>query len=362
MKASEIINQLCTRLPVLTDKFTNTFGLVSLTRSGTVMTAVCADKHGLEVDNAVAITDADTPITIASLTRAGVIGTLVTATNHDLTNGIAATITISGADDAEFNGAFALINVDSRKTIKFTMEDTGPTTTSNGILRNAESFVRDYNATYKVESVPSENVFTFNHLVAGLPDPLGSIQARTTPRISSGIEIGVLIKAYTEQNINEYWAFVILGDVDASQSRANESDAVSNLQRGNEYRQQIISPFSLFVFIPVEEELAARESRDEVQDLLRPILRSLLFSKLSSQLYADKLNSVQFVGHGVHSYSGSVYVHEFKFQQVDDIYFEDTVGHDDDVAFRDIDFKLFPDVGTQISFMQGTPDLDDIPE
>ena len=73
------------------------------------------------------------------------------------------------------------------------------------------------------------------------------------------------------------------------------------------------------------------------------------------------MNTVQFAGHDVFSYDSSVYIHSYSFQQVAEIYEEDTVGPDLDVAFRDIDFSIFTDFGTQVEFMQGTPDLDDTP-
>jgi len=366
MKAFDIVNQLCVLLPQLTDKFTDNILISSITRNGTLMTVQCLSEHDLEENQAVCISNSTAPITINTLTRSGITGTLVTATNHDLTNGIAPTIEITGATEAEFNGTFTLINVDNRKTIRFQMVDSGPTTaTGTPLLLNAESAFNDYNSTYKVESVPTPTSFTFVHPVVGLANPIAkpnsTMVARTEPRISAGIDIDRIIEGYTEQDQNDYWLFVTLGDVVASQSRLIESDAIDNQQKNVNYRQQIVEPFSVYVFIPVENEIAARESRDEISDLFRPILRSLLFSKISTGLYADKLNSVQFSGHSTYNYNTAVYVHQFGFQQVAEIYEEDTTGHDLDVAFRDIDFTQYLDFGNQVDFLRGTPDLDDTP-
>jgi hypothetical protein len=236
-------------------------------------------------------------------------------------------------------------------------------TTASGspILRDAESALRDYNTTYAVDDVIDPATFKYTHSVTGLPDPSGTILLRTKPRISSGINIERILALYTESEVNEYWAFIVLEGVTASQSRFIESDALDNQQRNTNFRQQIVEPFTVYVFIPVANEIAARESRDEASDLLRPILRSLLFSRLSTGLYADVLNPVQFAGHDVYNYDTSVYVHAYSFQQVAEIYAEDSVGPDLDVAFRDIDFSIFSDFGTQVEFMQGTPDLDDTP-
>ena len=56
-----------------------------------------------------------------------------------------------------------------------------------------------------------------------------------------------------------------------------------------------------------------------------------------------------------------MYVHSYSFEQVAEIYEQDTVIPDLDVAMRDIDFKIFLDFGTQVNFMSSTPDLDDTP-
>jgi hypothetical protein len=364
MKASDIITQLAILLPQLTDKFTDDIAVASLTRSGTEITVQCEEKHGLIVGDGVAIVNSLMHIGISSLTRSGVVGTLVTSADHDLTNAIATTITISGSDEADFNGTFTRLNIVNRRTITFTMLDSGATTESGTpLLHNAESSLRQYNSTYRVSSVPSETVFTFNHATAGLADPTGDIIARVKPRISGAIQIDRALQTYTSQKVDKYWLFVTLDDVVASKGRAIDSDAVDNLQRGNEFRQQIIQPFTIYVFIPVQDEIAARESRDIASDLFRPICRSLLFSKFDSRLYVGQQGPVQFASHGIYQYDPAVYIHSFNFQQVIDITFEDTVGPDLDVALRNIDYTLdfeLSDFATR-GTLTGNVDLDDTP-
>jgi len=247
-------------------------------------------------------------------------------------------------------------------SVYFNDLDKGLTIASGSpVLRDAESALRTYNTTHKVDSVVDEVTFKFAHSVTGLPDPDGTLLIRTKPRISSGINIDRIKQLYTKHGVDAYWAFVVIDDVNASQSRLIASDALDNQQRNVNYRQQIIESFTVYVIIPVSDEIAAVESRDIASDLLRPFLRSLLFSQFSTGLYADKLNRVQFTGHGVRDYDTSVYIHAYSFQQVAEIYEEDTVGPDLDIAMRDIDFKMFLDFGTQIEFLRGTPDLDDTP-
>lgn len=369
MIASDIVTQLRVLLPQLTDKFTNDISVLSMTRTGTEILVICNEQHGLKVGQAFAITGTDVPIP-ASITRAGVIGTLVATTNHDLTKSTsstgynigAQTVRITGANEAVFNDTFDILTIPNRKTITFTMADSGASSaTGSPVLRDAESNLRDYNSIYEVKEVLKSTQFIFTHSVSGLPNPDGTIVIRTKPRISSGINIERLIEAYTQNEVDKYWMFVVLGDVNASQSRVIESDARSNIQSGADYRQQLIEPFSVYVVIPSKSEIAASDARDEASNLLRPILRSLLFSKFATGLYSDLQNSVQFTGHSMYDYNIAAYIHVYSFEQVADIYEQDTVEPDLDVAFRDIDFSIFLDFGTQVEFMQGTPDLDETP-
>lgn len=361
MKASDIIAQLAVLLPKLTGEFTNEVSIQSITRSGTEMTAQCLAAHELSEGDAVFVVNAEMHIAISTLTRSGTIGTLITASDHDLTEKIAKTITISGASEAEFNGTFTRLNITNRRTITFVMPDSGPTTaTGSPILHDSESALRQYDGLYKVTSTPTPSSFTFEHSVAGLADPTGSgIVARTKPRISGAIDIDRAAQAYTSQNQDKYWLFVVLNNVESSKSRDISSDAHDNLQRGHEYRQQVTQPFTIYVFIPVSQEIAAREARDKAELLFRPLCRSLLFSKFDSGLYSGKLGTVVFTGHGVYRYDSALYIHSFDFQQTVDLTFEDTVGPDLDVAFRDIALTIDPDLGT--TTITANIDLDDTP-
>lgn len=368
MKASDVVNQLAVLLPQLTDKLTRNTSVLSLSRSGTTITAACADQHGLKVGDAVAITGATTQIAVSSLTRSGTVGTLVTSTDHDLTNDVASTITISGAVEAEFNGSFTLVNVDSRKTIRFAMTDAGATTaTGSPILEDGESALRQYDGTYRVDSVPTGETFTFQNASTTLADPAptATIEARAKPRISAGVNPERILDAYTKQEVGDLWLFAVLDPVSASKSRNTRSDAIDNLVSGSEYRQQILQGVTLYLFIPAQEQIAAASARDLAEDLFRPVCRSMLGSKFSSGLYADKLGPVHFVGHSVASYDASVYVHAYSFQQTVDLYFEDTVGPDLDVALRNIDFDSATrvDGGTAGGpFLTADINLDDVPE
>ncbi len=360
MKAEAIVQQLALLLPAVTDKFTDNFSVSSLVRSSTTVTATTTVAHGRAVGQQANITGAQTPLTISSLTRLGVVGTLVTDNRHDLTEGVSLTVEISGAVEAEFNGTFTILIVPNRKTVTFTMADSGATTaTGTPLLLNGASALQTYNGLQQITAVPTTTTFEYEITDTTLFSPAaGTIEARTQPRISAHADAELLIKAYTTKPQDKLWAFVVLGDSVASKSRKINSDAVDNLQLGNEYRQQIIDPFSVYVFFPTSAEIGARESRDNAQDIYRPLCQSLLFSKIDSDLAVGAQNPIIFTDHGFFAYNQAFYVHVYNFQTVADLTFDDTVGHSLDVAFRDIEMTLGVDVGTGV--MTADINLDDV--
>lgn len=365
MIAADIVAQLAVKLPQYTDKFTDNITVTGISRVGSVATATTSVAHGLTVGAAVNITGAQSPISITSLTRAGTVGTLVTATPHDLTDDMGVdSVELSGSVEVEFNGTFTILTRPNRNTVTFAMADAGPTVaTGSPLLLNGSSFLQGYNGLFSVLSVPTTTTFTYNLTTTPLlTDATGTIFARIKPRISTGVSLERILDAYTAQiTDSQYWLFVILGDVTASKSRSIDSDAVDNLQPGNHWRQQIIQPFTVAVVMPTANEIAASNARDAAEVLFKPICQSLLGVKFDSQLSLAAKNPVIFTDHGTVAYNTAIYVHSYAFQQVADMSFNDTIGHDDSVAFRDIVVDMYLDVGTGADAATATIDLDDVP-
>ena len=348
----------------MSDVFTRNVEVISLTRSGTTITARCDDAHGLKSGNAVSIVGARTPIVISSIDRTLTIATLVTAADHDLTEPVAPTITISGAAEAEFNGTFKVLSIPNRRTISFKVANSGPASGSGPmILEDGESFIRSYNTMYRVDEILNQVEFTFQQTDATLPNPLGTITARARARISKAVDPERAIAAYTEQAIGDAWMFVVLEDVNASKDRSSREDGISRQSKGDEFRQPIVQPFTLYVFLPVSDDISGvAAGRDQAEDLFRPICQSVLFKSFNSGLFASEQGLVHFFGHRTFQVNPAVYVHSFSFEQTVDLTVDDTVGPADDVAFRQIELTMFPDVGvdgTGVESMTSSIDLDD---
>ena len=367
MKASDIVNQLANKLPNFSDSFTNNVSITSLTRVGFTATADTGAAHNLTVSQSAFIRGAESPITISSLTRVSTVGTLITASDHDITFDqfeLTQSVELSGSVESEFNGSFVILSVSNRNTITFTMVDSGATVaTGTPLLLNGSSIFQGYNGLFSVVSTPTTTQFTYTLTTTPpLTTATGAIILAASPRISSGISEERCIEAYTKQTTsNDLWAFVILGDVIASKSRLIDSDAVANIQRGEFFRQQLVQPFSIMVIIPTPDDRAARTARDLAEDIFPLLSKSLTSFKFNSGLTVGAQNPVIFVDHGFAAYNTAFYVHTYSFQQVADLTFDDTIGYDDDVAFRDIDTDIRLDVGTREDAIKADVNLDDVP-
>lgn len=359
MLAADVVNQLQTKLPQLVGDFTDNLSVTSLTRSGTTVTLTTSAVHGQIVGNNIVVGGAKTPIAVTSFTRAGIVGTIVTTTNHDATLGVPVQVEITGATESEFNGSFTIVAVRNRRTIDVVMDDSGPTAATGTVLAlNIESALNQYNGRFNIDAVPTTTTIEYDIGTSVPFSPAsGTITAASNPKISSAVNLDRVLQAYTEQAQGKAWMFVVLEDVFASKDRHIMSDATDNIQRHQYYRQQLIQPVSLYVILPTDDEISGRATRDRVEELLRPICQSILFSRFDSQLASGKYNALQFNSHGFAVYNKGYYAHRYSFEQVAELTFEDTVGFDEDVAFRDIDLTQNLDLGTGL--MSTSIDLDD---
>jgi hypothetical protein len=358
MRAQDIVNQIAIYLPKLVDDFTTNIAVSSLVRSGTTVT-VTAVAHGLSVGQQVNIVGAQTPIP-CSITRSGIVATMTTTTDHDLTENAGFDVQIEGATEPEFNGTFELLSVPNRRTITFKVADSGPVAaTGSPLLLNGSNPFQTYNGLREVTGVPSVDTFEYEVTDSTLYTPAsGTITAKTLPRISAGIDIERLIAAYTKQNTDDAWLFVVLGDAVADKSRKIDTDATDNIQRGHYFNQRLVQSVSILVILPTAGEISGRKARDRCEELLSPICQCVLATKFPSLVENDN-NPLMITGHGVESYNSAFYVHQYSFEATLQLGPSDIFEPDDDVAFRDIDLEMGLDVGTET--FNTLIDLDDEP-
>ncbi len=346
MKSQDVIYQLMAKLPSLTDLFTDKFALASITSSGLLATAVSAAPHGLITGANVTIIGARSPIAIQSFSRTGIVGTILTQTDHDLTLGYKTTVETSGAVEAQFNGTFEITNILNRRSIVVKMADSGPlTSTGTRYVHDAETY--GYNG-FKVVTVVNPTTFTYA-IPKALPLPAsGTPFACGGYRITGSVSIDRYLASYTKLANAKLSACVVLGDTLASKDRNVAVDSSYHAGTGQAYIQKLVQPFSVYVIAPCVDEIAARKTRDDMEDVFPFITKSLVGVRFGTYLAANKEFMTTFVSHGILQYNnGAYYVHEYNFESLAQLTVKDTVGEDFNVAFRDIDLTMNVSTGSE---------------
>lgn len=172
MKLTDIVNQLKAVLPRYTNDFSTNLPIVSLIRSGSVVTATTSTSHGLIIGDKPLINGAKTPILISSLTRINNYALAICATKHNLTLANK-TIEIFGSDQSGYNGNFELqwnpptfliesITIDALTKIAIvkTIKDNGFIADSDFEIKLSGSDNSVYNRTTTIASIVDSKTFT----------------------------------------------------------------------------------------------------------------------------------------------------------------------------------------------------------
>lgn len=369
IKASTIAGQLQAILPTQTSLFTNAdISISSLSRSGATVTAITSAPHGLTTGNYVNIVDAKAPITVTSMTSVadsedvGSIVTVTLAIDHDLTEGFDYTIEITGADQAAYNGTFTLLTTANRRTFTYAI-DAQPASPATGTIEYLDINGIGYNGRYATTVIDTT---TFTYETTYTPDS----PAQGDPILKTGVRVARAISweratdAYTKQSSNNLWAFVVLGDTSISKDRRDSTDAIQTISYGDEYRQRLICPFSIYIYVPCVNEIAGGEARDTIEDVRVALYKSMLRSRFTPVLSQAAQYVTVATGDRFAAYTGAYYIHEFMFESECDITLADTVDATENRAFRDFSL-IFKDPdktdGDDIIMQTSDIDLDDTP-
>lgn len=363
MKIEQIVLQLANLLPQQTDLFTDNFDISSLVRVGSTVTATTVDPHELETGDNVSIFNAFAPVQVDTLTRSDNVVTVTTLQDHDFrerystfnprTSDVCQGF-ILGADQPEYNGFRDILTVPNRRT--FTYEVTGtPATPGTGDIIVIDGKDRGY-VGLKSVTVTGSNTFTYP--IVGTPvspaETNSTIVARAKPRISGVVNLQRANESYTVFSQDKFWAFVDVTGTVTSKSRFILNDSISSPVAGNEYRENIIKSFNVYVFATASKSLSSRSIKDKMVDLEVALYKSLLGVKFDSIFFAQGQFMVVPVSNNTISYNTGIYVHEFAFQARFDVTEGDIVAPDKNVAFWNVDHDFSIDMTSSIN-------LDDVP-
>jgi hypothetical protein len=342
--------------------------VISLTRSGSTVTAVTAAPHNLNTGDKALIKGAVELNPIASLVFADGIASAITQNAHDLTEPSRNMIRfgntqsfnfadVSGADQAEYNINALVSVVPNRQNFSYpvTGSPASPATGSPALKQEG-----GYNGLFSI-TVIDPITFTYQISTTPVSPAGGTIFAQTGLRISSAVSAARMIRSYTEQPTDDYWLFVILGDVNISKDRSVLTDAASENSVQNEYRDRLIEPFRLFVLAPGVTAYSGRVFQDAMEDIRGFIYNSMVGFIFGSALAESPWCKTSPLGDRFAEdiATDAVYIHEFSFQRVVDVTYPDTIGIPDSRAFRDASITTGFQIGT--GELESDIDLDDEP-
>ena len=370
MKAIDIVLALQARMPVLTNDFTESVGLSSVTVSGTTVTVTTSAVHNLITGDTTNILNVLAPVTIASIDRVATVATIVTGEDHDFTlsdrekgKDVDKQVIISGATEAEFNGSFKLLNVLNRRKIEVEVADAGPiTATGSPIIENGIASQFGYDGFYVV-TVISPTVFTYELskilTIDGIVD--ASSKAVIEFRIARVASLDRAVLAYTKKGLNEDFLFVAVGDVVANKNKDTQTDATYTNVGGDFYQQNLNQQCAVYLAQNATDGVAAGRQRDKAEETAPLIFKSILLQEFDTGFTVSERSKLTFVSHGFieTGLKPPVNMHEYIFEQNAELYIDDTIGADDNVAFRDIDFLFNTQIGSEE--FTGSVDLDEEP-
>lgn len=361
MKGSDVILQIQSKLPGLTNMFSTDYPLTSLTKAGTTVTAVTTTPHGLSVGHYAYMANTNRQTDILSVTRVGTVATIVTQDPHDLTENFFETVDMVGftAGGTVFNGNFPLLSVPNRYTYTIRVANSGATT-GTGPGKLLEPWRLGFRGWVQVVTVPTSTSFTYTSADSFNATAYGTnMVARTVPRITGAASLERAQASYTKFGNNQLWAFIIMGDVVASKSRHTMTDPIGTSTAASTYRQFLMNSVYVYVFIPMTQSISGRAERDLMADVGKYLYKSMVGKAYPSYFVDEPVATLNFKQHHQAQYLTSYYIHEFEFEAVTEITTNDIVEPDTTRAFRDLylhqlnDFNV-ENLSTQIN-------LDDIP-
>lgn len=358
MKARDVILQLQLFLPQHTNLFSDVMSVDSLMCETKKVTCVTKENHGLSNGELIYVRGAITPVRIVELSCKDGIITAVTNADHDLTDGYQKYVTINGADQPIFNGKHEFIHQDNRFIFTCKANDKSNIIATGDNIYLLSEIRYGYNGPHRVTVLDSKTI-SYDTSRKIDEKAQGEIVLIKNHRISGANNLDRILESYTKQAPNKMWMFVTLDNATASKDRYTLSDATALHTSGQDVRQRVIAPFSIYVIVPTSNKLTPLDIKDNMDDLAKLVYRAILNWKIPST-YTDQTSfGVSFVEHGEVNYSYAYYVHFFRFESYYDLIREDCIDTDDSVALRDIILSFNNDNMAQIMYTD--VNLDDNP-
>ncbi len=346
MQASSIVNRLKEVVGKSTDDFTDILGASSLTSSGNIATCTTTTNHDLVTGDYITIRGATNPITLPSLTRAGSIvtaialeaTTLVDPSRYDVNLRNSLTVTISGATPSDYNGTWQLLTVsDDRLTFTFKITETPitPATVAGFFL---QSDFDGYNG-YKQVTVLDATSFTYTIPTILNSPSQGNIEVSARTRIAWAATRERVDQFYEsdESRQSERWMFVVMGSKAVYRDDTIASDISTSVNKNEDYFFEAAQDFSIFLYIPSQNEILGGFASDKAREYESFIVKSIANFSFDSELVDIIYQPTNYVGNEADDYNVAYYVHRYDFTAKGYIQKDDTIKIDPGVPLKLVD-------------------------
>jgi len=347
MNLKPLINQLAQVLPQLSDKFTDTISVTSLTSSGTTATAITATDHGFTTGDYINISGAIELIDIDSLTFDDGTVSGVTTENNNLSLALNfntkkttdVTVTVDNATETDYNGTFTLVSVPDRNIFTYEIT-TSPTTPATGspVLYN-HTFNRYVGL--KQITVVDTTTFTYDIDSAASTNTAGTILAHSSPRVTGAITDDRCLDSYTKEGNDQYWLFVVPDTSFTSKDRDILNDATKTYNGKNtEYRLRLIENVGMLIFIPTSDEISGLGAYNDLEDIKVEIFKAFLRLKSTDPYDAASDFVYTYESGDMLSYNAAYMVYKMVFQVNFDVTYYDTYNNGENAPLLNIDLSI----------------------
>ena len=348
MKTSDIITELRAVVPFFTDLFsTQLSAAITVIGAGTGFSVVTTTPHELAVGDTVTLIGGIAAWSISSLTFdiPTNLVTAVTTSAHDLTTNKPKfpiqTAVIVGADQSEYNGSFTNYTVIDKNTFTYTPVTAPTITPATGpiFLQDATNIIPL--GLFAVTVVTDTTTFEVStaHL-AQFDAVQGTPFADVDPRISGAISEERVRESYTAQKLNDYYAFVVMGDTVTSRGRAVLTDAVDTYTDEALKNIRQIETLSIYVYMPTVAQIAGRDARDTVDDVKVAFNKALYGFKAPNVFTEQQQILIIPTGDGSADYNTAFYVHRYDYERSVRLVEGDAVDPAFNVAWRTTDLQF----------------------
>lgn len=336
MKINDVVNQLQVLLPKYTSLFSDVLNISGIAVTVTTATITTSNSYNFETGDAVTISNVVLNTPIASVSQNGLLFTFTTSIDHDLNFVQDATITLNGFTDGAWNDSFTLIAVPNRTSFIVRSTNTIPTLNSNEII---EEMRRDgINGLWSI-TVINNTSFTITGIFVAGSYTGGTVNMNM--RIAGSITLERALEQYTPNDPGDFWAIVVMNDIDVSKDRNTLNDSVATRSAGVDMRQRILDGFTVTLIGNTSEDISGTDTLDICRhDLFQPILKSVLGVKFDSGLCENKKFKTVLTGAGIADggYNRAILAYTYAFELPYDLTQDDGVEELDTRAFRDINY------------------------